>query len=68
VEHALSLLVAIFSMAPVQAGLSLVIIAVQHNLGRREVLDIGDAYGGISHILTRAEHRVLLGRRVEPVV
>jgi len=55
-------------MAPMQAGLSLVIIAVQHNLGRREVLDIGDAYGGISHILTRAEHRVLLGRRVEPVV
>jgi hypothetical protein len=41
-------------MAPVQAGLSLVIIAVQHNLGRREVLDISDACGGISHILARA--------------
>jgi hypothetical protein len=57
-----------FSMAPVQAGLSLVIIAVQHNLGRQEVLDIGDTCGGISHRLARAKHRVLLGRRVESVV
>jgi hypothetical protein len=55
-------------MATVRAGLSLVVIAVQHDLGRREVLDIGDALGGLSHILARAEHRVLLGRRVEPVV
>ena len=59
VQGALPVFVARRRMATCWAGLSLVIRAEQHDRGRREVLDVGDAFGGIWHLFARSEHDLL---------
>lgn len=61
--------VAIHPMATWRAGLSGVVRATPHNLGGREVFDVGHAFGGIWHILARSAHRLLsLAAGLGPVV
>src|SRR5712692_8664092 len=59
VQRTLPVFVAIRPMATFGAGLSLVVIAEQHDRGRREVLDVGDTFGGIWHILAWSKHPLL---------
>jgi hypothetical protein len=59
VQRALPLCVTVRLMATSWAGRLLLVTAAHHDLGRWEVLGIGNAFGLIWYILTRSEHRSL---------
>ena len=59
VQRPLPVFVTIRPMATFGAWLALVVIVEQHDRGRREVLDVGDTFGGVWHILAWSEHRLL---------
>jgi hypothetical protein len=55
---------AIAEMATSKAGRVLMVAVVSHNLRRGKIFDSDDALSGISYVLARSEHRVLLLKRV----